>query len=97
MVMGHRIAERSEAGGEVIELAVVRGDNFTQPGKVGREVVELTVMPRHRTGHLRQQLVDGCDIGTVWTTHAITLAAVTRPGQALRGPRSPDPPCGRAC
>jgi len=53
MVMGYRVAERSKAGGEVIELAVVRGDNFAQPGDLGREIVELAVVARHRAGDLR--------------------------------------------
>src|SRR5260370_27303782 len=84
MVMGNGIADRSEAGGEVIELAVVAGDDLAQPGyhsaspthgpaqpgDLGREIVELTVVARHRAGDLRQQLIDGCDIGTVGTTHA---------------------------
>src|SRR5205085_11170212 len=77
MIVGDGVTERSKTGGEVIELAVVACDDLAEPcyrsahpGKLGRETVELAVMPRHRAGHLRQQLVDGCDIGTVWTTHA---------------------------
>src|SRR5271163_2315664 len=76
MIVGHRVAQGSDAGGEVVELAV---------------------MPRHRAGDSRQQLVDGCDIRPVWTTHAITLAVVTRLGQALRVPRSRDLPCDKVC
>jgi hypothetical protein len=47
MVVGDGIAERSEAGGEVIELAVVRGYDFAQAGDLGGEIVELAVVPRH--------------------------------------------------
>src|SRR5437868_11408694 len=104
MIVGYRLAERSKAGGEVVELAVVAGDNLAQPGyrsaepsKRRREIVELTVVARHRAGDLRQQLVDRCDIGAVGTTHAKTVAVLLRPGQALRAPRSPDLPCDRAC
>src|SRR5690348_2341687 len=97
MIVGDGIAERSKAGGEIIELAVVSGHDFAQSGHLGGEIVELAVMPRYRAGDLRQQLVDGCDIRPVWTTHVITVAVVTRPGQALRAPRSPDLPCGRVC
>src|SRR5438270_3600759 len=99
MIVGDGVAERGEAGSEVIELAVVACDDLAEPcydsiqsthhpaqlGDLGGKIVELTVMPRHRAGDLRQQLVDGSDIGTVWTTHAITLAVVTLLGQALRG------------
>src|SRR2546429_3673915 len=111
MIVGKGVAERSEAGGEIIELAVVAGDDLAQPGcnsiqsthrpaqlgDLGGEIVELAVMAGHRAGDLRQQLVDSGDIRPVWTTHAITLAVVTRPGQALRVPRSPGLPCDRAC
>src|SRR3954468_19412706 len=104
MVMGDGVAERSQAGGEVIELPVVAGDDLAEPGyrsaqpsKLGREIVELAVMSRYRAGDLRQQLVDGCDIRPVCTTHVITVAAVTRRGQALRVPRSPGLHCDRVC
>ena len=32
MIVGKGVAERSEAGGEIIELAVVAGDDLAQPG-----------------------------------------------------------------
>jgi hypothetical protein len=104
ILVGDRVAERSQAGGEVIELAIVTGDNLAEPGyhspqpdKLGREIVELAVMHRHRAGDLRQQLADGRDIRPVCTTHATTVAAVTPLGQALRVPRSPDLPCDKVC
>ena len=69
-IVGDRVAERSEAGGKVIELAVVRGDNFAQPSDFGGAIVELAVVPGHRAGDLRQQLVDGCDIRPDCGAHA---------------------------
>src|SRR5436309_8856309 len=104
MIVGYGVAQRSEAGGEVIELAVMAGNDIAQPGYhsvqcayspaqpgyLGREIVEFAVMPCHRARNLRQQLVDGCNIGPVCTTHAKTVAAVMPRGQALHAPRLPD-------
>ena len=45
MVMGYRVAERSKAGGEVIELAVARGDNFAQPGDLAERSSSLRSWP----------------------------------------------------
>ena len=69
-IVGDRVAERSEAGGKVIELAVVRGDNFAQPSDFGGAIVELAAVPGQRAGDLRQQLVDGCDIRPDCAAHA---------------------------
>ena len=97
MVVGDGIAERSEAGGEVIELAVVRGYDFAQAGDLGGEIVELAVVPRHSARDSRQQLADGSNVRPIDAAHVEIVAVVMRPGQALRVPRSPDLPCDKVC
>jgi hypothetical protein len=69
--------------GEVVELTVVPGYGFVEPrhgfpqpahraaepGHIGREVVELAAMTGNGMGDLRQQFINGCDVGAVGTAH----------------------------
>jgi hypothetical protein len=77
MVVGHRPAQRTQPGGNIVELTVVSRYDLAEPrhgfpepshrpaelGHVGRELVELAIVPGYGLADLRQQLVDGCDIG----------------------------------
>lgn len=76
MIVGHCLAQRSQAGGEVVELTAVSGYGFieprhraAEPSHIGRELVELAAMTGDGMGDLRQQFINGCDIGAIGAAH----------------------------